>query len=110
MTPRESDIQTAIRTYLQLRGCVVVRVNSGAIVINDERGRRMYRGAKAGTSDLLVCLPWGQFAAVEVKVPGEKPTDLQRAFLESVTAAGGVAVVATGIEDVEGLFERRKNG
>lgn len=107
---RESDIQTAIREYLQLRGCVVVRVNSGAIVVNDNHGQRMFRGAKAGTSDLLVCLPWGRFAAIEVKKPGEKPTDLQRAFLESVRAAGGVAMVVTRIEDVEGLFERRKNG
>ena len=103
----ESEISRTIRDYLELHGCLMVRVNSGAIMLGDpDTGKkRMYRGAEKGTSDLLGCLPGGKFLAVEVKRPGKKPTDAQREFLGRVIDAGGIGIVATSIEDVEGLFE-----
>jgi len=100
----ESGIVNAIRAYLELAGCIVVRINSGAIVIPNEKSRRLYRGAPAGTADILGCLPGGRFFALEAKRPGKKATPKQAAFLESVRAAGGIAGVACSIEEAAGLL------
>lgn len=94
--PLERDIQRAIITYLRRRGAVVIRVNSGSI--QTESGSR-FNGAAAGTSD-LIALYQGKFIAIEVKRPGNTPTAKQQAFLERVRQAGGVAFVATSIDDV----------
>jgi len=97
----ETSIVNAIREYLEMVGCIAVRINAGAVVVSPGEGksRRLYRGAPAGTSDILGCLPGGRFFALEAKRPGMKPTEKQSAFLESVRATGGIAGVACSIEE-----------
>jgi hypothetical protein len=99
--PREADIQRAVIAFLELRGCVVVRCNSGAVTVGD---RFVRFNSAPGCSDLLVCLPGGGFAAVEVKAPGGKLTPAQAAFLDRVRAAGGVGAVVRGIPDAEAVL------
>lgn len=53
-------------------------------------GRGMYHAAR--------------FLAIEVKRPGKEPTDEQRIFLYAVRKAGGLAIVATNVEDVAAAF------
>jgi hypothetical protein len=58
--------------------------------------------------------PWtpprqGVFLAVECKVPGGKTTESQRAFLDAVAAAGGLAVVVTSVKELEAALERKGN-
>lgn len=52
----------------------------------------------AGIPDLLVCAE-GQFVAIEVKRPGEKPTALQRAQLEKIACSGGTSAVVTSCDE-----------
>jgi len=52
-----------------------------------------------GVSDIIGCHE-GRFFAIEVKVPGRKPTPDQEAFLKDVEQAGGIAIVAYGFDDV----------
>lgn len=56
-----------------------------------------------GISDIL-CLKDGVFLAVEAKFGDNKPTPLQKGFLNSVNAAGGIGVVVN--ETTVGSFER----
>lgn len=99
----EMALVAAIRDYLAMRQAITVRVNSGMKVIPpDEPGgrKRVFRGAEKGTSDILACIG-GRFVAIEAKMPGNKTTPAQEAFLESVREAGGVAIVAYSIDDVD---------
>jgi hypothetical protein len=51
------------------------------------------------------CVIWGVPLKVEVKVPGGKPTGLQRKRLEDWRAAGAVAGVVTSLEELDFLVE-----
>jgi hypothetical protein len=58
--------------------------------------------------------PWqpsrrGVFLAVECKVPGGKVSESQRAFLDAVAAAGGLAVVVTSVKELETALGREEN-
>lgn len=98
-TETEMAIIHAIKAYLESVGCLAIRINAGAVPIENEHGRRFYRGAPAGTSDILGCMPNGRFLAIEAKRPGMKTTPKQEEFIQSVRAAGGVAGVAHSVED-----------
>ena len=56
-----------------------------------------------GVPDIVGCYR-GRFVAIEIKRPGQRPTALQRHRLDQIASAGGVAVVATCWEDVEGVL------
>lgn len=99
--PKERDIQAQVIQYLKLAGCRVIRVNSGATVV----GKRFIRfNSEAGCSDLIVCLPDGKFAAVEVKRPGNKATPEQISFIESIQRCNGYAWVVQSVEMVRELL------
>lgn len=67
----------------------------------DGRERLIIYGGMKGASNIRgVLAPPGRAVAIEVKRPGEKPTPEQAAYLERVRAAGGLAFVATSIDDV----------
>ena len=59
--------------------------------------------SRRGISDFIYCIK-GCFIAIEVKVPGNKPTLIQENFLKEVTDAGGLALVLTGKD--ESIFEK----
>jgi Holliday junction resolvase len=113
----ENDVKKAIFEYLLYNGFLVIRVNSGAARSRSEDGKRRFirfvfwqvlgRALEtAGVSDLIGCAA-GQFIAIECKRPGKKHnvSDAQRRFLQAVEKAGGIAVVAEGVEDVAGIVE-----
>jgi hypothetical protein len=105
---REQDLMNAIIDLLRLRGCVAIRINSGAIPVESEKGgRRLIRLAPAGTADILCCVPpTGRMMAVECKVGDNTASAAQTQFLADVRRAGGLAIVAYSIEDVERGLER----
>lgn len=107
----EMEIVNAIIQYIQLLGGVAIRINSGMRVIQDSNGStRAFRGAPAGTSDIVACLPGGKYAAIEVKTRRGKTTPAQDEFLQRVREAGGVGIVARSIEDVQAALEEARQG
>ena len=108
ITPDEATVQASILQYLAVHPLVAWahRFNTGAHAVEDvdakgRKRRRFIRYAFPGCSDVLGQMRDGRFLAVECKAPDGKATDAQRAFLELVAENGGVAVLASSIEDVE---------
>ena len=114
---RESEIQREILRYLALvPGVTAWRNNTGAM-FGEHKGKRWaVRFGKKGLPDIIgwrsasvipaetdgyAFEPWARFLAIEVKRPGKTATPEQAAFLESVRKAGGIAFVATCVEDVQ---------
>lgn len=111
--PSEATIQNAILRYLAMNPLIAWanRFNTGAAVVesqdaNGATRRRYIRYAFPGCSDILGQLIDGRFLAVEVKAKGNKATEEQAAFLAKVAKAGGVAILAYSIDDVQTALER----
>lgn len=113
--PKEAALQRQIIAYLraqQARGRIVWfgRFNGGAVkvgkrwIVNYRSYLPQAEPSSAGVSDLLVLLPGGQLAALEVKRPGESATDEQIEFLNAVRNGGGIAAVVRGFEDVPSVL------
>lgn len=95
--PLERDIQKQCLAYLTtVRGFFAWRSNTGAVSI----GKRFVRFGQPGASDVLAVLPAGRLLALELKRPGCKPTPAQESWLAAVRDAGGLAIVATGLDDL----------
>lgn len=92
----EAQIQQSIIQWLELHGAIVLRTNAGTI---KTQSGSMVRVGKFGTSDITALLD-GTWLSIEVKTPKGKVTDLQQAYLDRVTAAGGIAFVARSLDDV----------
>lgn len=99
--PKERDTQKALVAYLELRGCVVIRCNSGAVKVGD---RFIRFNSAPGCSDLLICLPGGRFAACEIKTARGRLTAKQAGFLDRVRAAGGIGAVVRSVADADRLL------
>ena len=96
---RETDVQRAVLEYLRLvLGWSVWRFNCGLAVYGD---RAVRFSTADGLSDLQgIIPPAGRWLSVEVKRGKGKPTAKQSAFLDAVRAAGGLAIVTNGVEDL----------
>lgn len=110
----EQQIQQQIRLALGHGPVRLWRNNTGTL--RDERGRPVSFGLCPGSADLIgyrsititpdmVGRQLAVFAAVEVKAPTGRLTPGQAAFLEHITAAGGLAGVARSVQDAEELLQ-----
>lgn len=98
--PSEAQILKAIMQYLRRHPKVarVWRQNSGTF----KEGTRFIRANTArGMSDIMGALKSGRVLAIECKARRGILHDHQKEFLDSITAAGGLAFVARSVEDVE---------
>jgi len=122
MSERERDIQNAIRLEASARGMTLWRNNvgtgwagqvthlaDGSVLIRNPRP--LHAGLCKGSSDLIGFAPMivlpenvgqvvAQFTGVEVKTARTRPRAEQQNFLDHVTAAGGIAIIARGPEDL----------
>jgi hypothetical protein len=105
---KEQDLVNDIVDLVNLSGGMALRINSGIILTDDRMEgvnsrRRVFRGAPAGTSDIIAL--WnGKFVAIECKLKGNKMTGLQTEFRDKVLAGGGAHILAYSLDDViEGL-------
>ena len=99
----ETDLVRAILKYLKVCGVCCWRQNTGAVRFNRGAGKgsSFVRFGEPGISDILGITWSGKFLAIEVKLPGKKPTGNQKEFLRKIDAFGGVAFVATSLEDIK---------
>ena len=104
----EQDLVNAILDWFHLRGAWAIRINSGGKPVSDKKGGRYFiRMAPAGTPDILAIWPGGLGVAVECKMPGNKPTEIQTITLQRISECGGLAIVAYSIDDVETAIRER---
>lgn len=90
--PLESSIVRSIMTYLEkLPNSKFEKTHGG-------------RFGKAGKPDITGCHK-GRRVEIEVKRPGEKPTDLQWKEMREWAKAGALVCWVTSVEQVRGLFE-----
>jgi hypothetical protein len=104
--PRETVIQNQIMSYLELRGWVVERMNSGGVPASYGGRKYWVNMHTKGTPDVQAMrkAPNGytEVLYVEVKRPGEEAEDHQlerHTFLRERT--GATVIVATSWEEVE---------
>lgn len=97
---KEMLLVRQIVDYLNLRGHFVQRTNSGTVQAEYNGRKRFIKMSKAGTADITGCTKDGKFLACEVKIKPNKPTELQKQYLEQISSRGGVAFVAYTLDDV----------
>ena len=57
-----------------------------------------------GIPDIIGCYE-GRFFALEVKLPGEEPTSIQRHMLKTISDAGAVTAVVRSVEEAEKIVK-----
>ena len=94
-----------IHDYLRYKGYMIWRINVGAARYERNGRSSFVRFGVPGMADLIGIMPKsGRFVAIEVKRPSaiKKVTRWQQEFLDQVNDAGGLGLVATCVEDLEG--------
>jgi hypothetical protein len=106
--PSEQQIQQHIRIACSTGATRLWRNNTGTL--RDQHGRPVQFGLCKGSADLIgyrsititpemVGQQVAVFASIEVKTPTGRIRPEQRAWMETVQAAGGIAGVARSVED-----------
>jgi hypothetical protein len=90
----ESRLVAAIRTALEADGWLSWKNHGGPYSL-------------AGLPDVMAVRS-GQLLAVEVKVPGNKPTAVQLRLLERLAAKGAIVVVAYSVPEVLSAIEEHR--
>ncbi len=98
----EKDIQKLIVGWLESKGCQV-RKNHTTGIPDGKGGFR--KNATKGKPDLTATIkPEGKLFDIEVKRPGNKASPEQLEFLEATKMAGGLAMVAFSLEEVQKAY------
>ena len=101
----ESAVLSQCMAYLHVRRIFCWRNNTGAAKTEDGR---YVRFGLPGASDIIGIMPDGRFLAVECKRSvGGRLSPQQKVFLDRIREAGGVAVVATSLEDLREVIEKK---
>lgn len=102
----EASVLRSIVATCALRGVYSLRLNSGAQAIPaaDGHARRYVRFGEKGCADLLLLLPGGRPAFVEVKRPGKRPDDHQLRWLLARQQAGAVAIWADRVANFDKIL------
>ena len=113
----EKSLLNEILLELPKLGVIAFRANSGTAWASNDitalpDGSRLLRNARPftalmpGFSDIFGMVKGtGQFVAIEVKRPGQKPTKLQEHFINTIRASGGLAGVARSVEEAISILK-----
>ncbi|WP_054637161.1 VRR-NUC domain-containing protein [Thalassobacillus sp. C254] len=83
----EKTIENNIKRYLASIGAWHIKTHGNLF-------------SKAGVPDILACIN-GRFVGIEVKKPGGKVSELQKANIRLIEKAGGVAFVSFSVEETK---------
>ena len=101
---KETRIQNEIRLAVSQQCPHVTLWRNSIGTFKTQDGKWVQAGLPAGSSDLIgICN--GRFVAIEVKLPGQKPRPDQANFLEHVKKMGGIAGVATSVQEAIDILE-----
>jgi hypothetical protein len=112
LSTKETDIVRACLDWLALHRIKAWRMNNAGIFDPVKKIHRTFHGLR-GVSDILGILPqrvrladgsdetFGNFLAIEVKKPGEKPRADQEVFLQDIREQGGVALCVHSLRELE---------
>lgn len=90
MSNPHTELTRAVLEWLTVRGIPSWANNTGAVKV----GERFIRFGHKGSTDILAIVPpSGRLLAVECKTGSGRLTADQRAFHQTITDAGGLAVV-----------------
>ena len=101
--PKESSMYKKIQDAAARLGYTLYRNQVGTYKIGN---RWISSGLCVGASDLIGHSSNGRFVAVEVKLPGKKPTPVQQKFIDRVKYAGGIAGVVTSVDELIQLLKQ----
>jgi len=101
----EANVLKAIRDYLDAKGVVYIRNNSGAVVGEHKGKKRFFRFGSPGSADLIGCSSSGRFWACEVKAPGKKATKEQMEWLVNVRINDGYSIWVDNVDGFINWFE-----
>lgn len=94
MSQPEARLGRQIRKALEERGAFMFKIHGGPTMM-------------AGLPDLIGV--WhGRFIAVEVKMPGNKPSKIQERVMDRIRTAGGRVVVAYSVADALEVLKARR--
>lgn len=104
---REGALMRRIMLAVSEAGAIVWRNNVGFATYPNGTVVK-YGVCNPGGADLVGIAPGGRFLAIEVKVPGQRPTPEQQRFINGVNLAGGIAGVARSVEEAIALLGTRR--
>ena len=93
---KETILQNQIITALCEHGCFAVNHTVGDFYT--KYGGRVKVGTP-GEADIWGCTPTGRALFIEVKLPGEKPRQNQKDFIDAMLRQGAIAGVAHSVEE-----------
>ena len=99
----ETALVAGCLVYLQSKGCMAWRNNTGGV----RKGRHFIRFGHVGSSDIIGVGPGGFFIGVECKRGSNTLTVLQQQFLDDVLTQGGWAVCVYSVDELEQVYRRR---
>jgi len=109
--PKENEIQRAItKALLKMPDIAFYTTNTSGKVIYQKYWitiGKWFNGDKEkndGLSDITGMTITGQYFAIEVKVPGKKPTEDQWRFINFVLDNDGLAGYATNVQEAEEIL------
>jgi hypothetical protein len=117
--PSEQSIQQEIRIACSTGATRLFRNNTGTL--RDQHGRPVQFGLCKGSADLIgyrsititpdmVGQQVAVFTSIEVKTLTGRIRPEQRAWMEKIQAAGGIAGVARSVEDAKALLAAQPDG
>ena len=112
----ETKIQQEIRLGLGTRDDIRLFRNQVGQLPDPRTGRPVQFGLAKGSADLvgwktievtpdMVGQRLAVFTSIEVKTPGGRPTQHQKAWLRAVDNAGGIAGIARSVDDALRIVE-----
>jgi hypothetical protein len=95
---KESDVQKAILKMLKSHPKVGWAYITSSGYVKGLGGGKMFRVGVPGMSDIMGQMKDGRLLAIEVKVPGKRPTESQMQFIADVNRFYGIAGWADSVE------------